>query len=438
MFNYTITLKYLDGPEEVINQNIASGRVQQTLSSERVLKWAYIKLEHIIFDIQDNTRTRIPEEVVFPTGQKFHSENCSVCHRFIVFEPTHRVEVANERVCSSCQRDYHRCACCLTWTLRTELTTRGFSLCPRCSPSYHVCTNCGCWIANTDEQPLCSRCRDREQQIIRERLINQHGCKKPPIFFPPTTTTAAPLLYLGAEIEVDCCSRDQDEYYQLAEDIISISKEETLCYVEHDSSLEHGLEIVTRPHTLAKYKVDFPYDALFDILHGRCRADDTITCGLHIHASNKFFGQALEFAQLKLLFLFERFWKHLFKISRRKQEQIDTWASRYGLVPTLDIRGRNLIQQIKAGRTNRYRALNLLPSTTTEFRLFQGTIIPARFLAALEFVDFICRLVQEKEPVELQELTWPVIRGTIENDERYQMLGLYIRECEGVSDECVS
>lgn len=166
--------------------------------------------------------------------------------------------------------------------------------------------------------------RHDEIKALPLRLANEH-----------------PYLLYGIEIEVEFDSRvvsiyDADDDYDEDDDnwkineILDKFSEITngLFVYEHDSSLDNGVELISRPCSYAYWTADSTVDMLkrgFDFLkeHGAL-TDQPIENGLHIHLSNKFFdkGESTksnpEQAYEGFDWLFQKFQPEIEKLGGRK------------------------------------------------------------------------------------------------------------------------
>ena len=135
------------------------------------------------------------------------------------------------------------------------------------------------------------------------------------------------------------------------------------------------------------------------------RSHQTQTCGLHIHVSRSAFGKdynAQEDVISRIIHFVEMHWNELLKFSRRTEENINRWASRYGISTT----AKDTYKNAKEKHYGRYVAVNLENYTTIEFRLFRGTLRYKTFLAALQLVDEICTTAIKLTDKELECMSW--------------------------------
>jgi hypothetical protein len=242
-----------------------------------------------------------------------------------------------------------------------------------------------------DDEPYCEYCAE---DVEDERVIHNYSYKPSRLYFDGCHYPEDGVLYLGIELEVDKGGEDKDH----AAKVLGILGDEYV-YVKTDGSLHDGFEIVTHPSTLSYHKTQ-PWDDAFEYLKD-CgyRSHDAGTCGLHVHLTRAVFSEA---AEGRLLYLVEKFWPQLVTFSRRTEEQLDKWATRYGLddgETPADLRA-------KARGRGRYYAVNLTNRSTIELRLFRGTLNVKTFFATIEFADYLAKTAINSSNEDVQHLTW--------------------------------
>jgi hypothetical protein len=76
-------------------------------------------------------------------------------------------------------------------------------------------------------------------------------------------------------------------------------------------------------------------------------------------------------------------WNELLKFSRRTEESINRWASRYGIADNTE----ETYKKAKSKGLGRYVAVNITNCNTIEFRMFRGTLRYKTFIATLQLVS---------------------------------------------------
>lgn len=224
----------------------------------------------------------------------------------------------------------------------------------------------------------------------------------------------------GVELEVDkgsdkCCTAS------------GVKSRLPYVYCKEDGSLSNGFEIVSHPASLDYHKSQNWQDTFQYLVDCGFRSHNTTTCGLHVHVNRDFFGDtsdAQDLGIMKVLYFVEKFWDNVVIISRRKREQLEQWANRYGLRngETPD----ELIQKAKRDGA-RYRAINLGNRNTIEFRIFRGTLKYSTFIATLEFVHAVTHYCADTTPQDLMLGSWDDFTNYVEMN-NYDSLVTYLRE----------
>ena len=104
----------------------------------------------------------------------------------------------------------------------------------------------------------------------------------------------------------------------------------------------------------------------------------------------------------RIVYFVENHWNELLKFSRRTEENINRWASRYGILTT----AQDTYKNAKSRRLGRYVAVNLENCDTVEFRLFRGTLNYKTFVATLQIIDEICTHAINLSDKEVEGLSW--------------------------------
>jgi len=268
-------------------------------------------------------------------------------------------------------------------------------ICENCADYYTYCYDCERIVHIDDAIAVdgCWYCQDCAPEEEGDGLLSYYY-KPTPVFFP----------YHDNSVELEIDHGYRSEFLERAE-----RKE---LYFKTDGSLSSsGVEIVSHPATLFYHKEALGWEDVLEIAR-QCdfRSHDAGNCGLHVHVNRSFLrgknGKKTEELNItKLLFIHERFFNKILKLSRRTQAQLNRWAKSYF--------GED--EEITAGKVNgiaknqnlgRYYMINLENVNTVEFRFFRGTLNPASFFAALEWVDFICRFVLDTSIAKIVRMKW--------------------------------
>lgn len=282
---------------------------------------------------------------------------------------------------------------------------------------------------------FCNECATDFKKVMGDDLSNYDPKKytiigahdNPSLKFSKYESEITPL-YLGVELEVDTqheASDDDDnededfdggyterthtKYANMA--LQTISADDYL-FVKRDGSLSSGFEMVSHPLTLSKHTKTMHWKEGFDLLTKLgYKSHNAGTCGLHIHINRDFFGTPANqmLGGAKLSYLMEKNWDAMMKFTRRTQYQLDRWArkgdtiTRVSRERSVEVNGvKKKIKPILSSafryaypRRNKYVALNTIHRATFEFRIFRGTLNHETFMATLQLVDNMARIVKD-------------------------------------------
>lgn len=184
--------------------------------------------------------------------------------------------------------------------------------------------------------------------------------------------------FLGLEMEFHRCGESDERADHIIADLNKI------VYAKHDGSLHNGMEFVTHPCTPKFHLQNIDYGAFFgrvQSLNGQSGANS----GLHIHVNRNFFSSNEAIA--KVVRFAENNFKTLMQFSGRTDED-SNWCAKYGYT----VKELASIYQVAQDSGQKYRAVNLRPNHTIEFRMFRSTQDVSRIHAYIQFVDVITDL----------------------------------------------
>lgn len=339
---------------------------------------------------------------------------CTECGELI--HKDYAIRYDYEWYCGECAEDtLDRCDDCGEYIGAYDgyWTHDGRHICDCCrDDNYYFCRDCDelyhtdeiIWDDDTDE-PYCRYCYNERQR----RPIQNYHYKPTPIFYHEKYTPDDDL-FMGIELEIDRGGEDDDNA-QILLDTMNSDKDHI--YIKHDGSINNGFEIVSHPCTLGYHANEMKWEKLMEnALRMGYRSHDTATCGLHVHVNRNFFGYTYDEQDKnisKVLYFVENNWNAILRFTRRKESDIDHWASRYGIE-------RNVEETYKKakGDWNRYRCINLQNEHTIEFRIFRGTLRHATFIATLQFVHALCNLSLSVGYADIEKMDWYTFTRTID------------------------
>lgn len=350
---------------------------------------------------------------------------CDNCESLIDTHDSHIATVRTYRgditVCEDCIDEYCKCSFCGEYVDRHNITFVDINTvaCDECAENLIQCHECRVIVSIDDsgydeynDVYLCLYCWHTSQTSF----LHDYLYKPSPIFYGdiPEGKTSTPF-YVGLELEID----DGDDTNSCARELDAITD---AIYLKTDSSLNHGIEIVTHPCTIDYHLNIMPYDRICDVARNYgFLSHNTETCGLHIHVNRDYFGSSVNTQDLqiaKLLILMDHMWDELVTFSRRSSYQLDNYAQKnnfkhevgepFATIPY------KLVEQKALGR---YQALNITNEHTIEFRFFRGTLNVDTIKAAIQLVHAMCKYVKGHSLATVQTTNWNHLRSTFTDKE---------------------
>lgn len=354
-----------------------------------------------------------------PLCEECYEDNyciCDECGEIILVSDS---QYKNDWVyCEECfNNNFSKCDRCGEYEPVDDMhdISNGQVVCDYCYREYYVtCNSCGDIIDIDDsvyddyeQEYYCRDCYNSD------RAINDYYYKPEPIFYGDNDN-----MFMGIELEIDGAGEDREN----ADELLTIDGYSRI-YCKHDGSLDDGFEIVSHPCTLEYHCNNMEWQKIMEkSINMGYRSHDARTCGLHIHISKKALGRDYEEIDKtigNILYFVEKFWDKMLKLSRRTQDQLDQWASRYGL--TEGEKPKDMLDKAKSNG-NRYKAINLLPSNTIEFRLYRGTLKYNTFIATLQLTKHIAQISGYLSHEEMELITWSDFVESIKNEEYTELL----------------
>ena len=343
-------------------------------------------------------------------------------------------EVNGERYCSHCIETYFvTCSHCAGYVYQDDAISDDYTdYCQACYNTHYTrCSDCNRIIYRGDAHyphstnaPYCCECYDNNDDDYDDDddnngdFIHGYNYKPAPEFYGTGNR------FFGVELEIDKGGTNSSK----AEKLFDIANQHyEHIYIKTDGSLYNGLEIVTHPMSLEYHQLEMPWKELMDkALELGYYSHQTTTCGLHIHVSRSGFSSNhahQEECISRVLYIVERFWEELLRFSRRTEEQLKKWASRYGYKS----RPLDILDSAKNASNGRYTCVNLQNRDTIEFRIFRGTLHYNTLIATLQLVNEICDMAVLLSDEEVAQLGWPDFAERIDA-EKYPELVTYLKE----------
>jgi len=335
------------------------------------------------------------------------TENCFYCGEVFPTEDLRSVD--SHLICEDCQDNILSCSRCgVNFLSDNNAGTDAHPLCVECREAFYTfCSRCDSlitldeayYIGSDDSGPYCEYCyaAEERERYEDETYIHEYSYK-PKVHFLGNDSNR----FIGLELEIE---------YQKSESAAkSILEAANLMdehiYIKNDSSLNSGMEIVSHAATVSYHLHKFPWPQILQTavsLH--FKSNDTGTCGLHLHVNRDSFSDDTEEADYKIglvLLFVEHFWPEMVCFSRRNEKSLTKWASRNGYNEDSKL----LLNHAKKLEQGRYSCINLCPSSTIEWRIFNGTLNLNTLYATIELVDEVCRLADELDDYAINRLSW--------------------------------
>lgn len=315
----------------------------------------------------------------------------------------------------------------VSYTYISKIISDGLPKCSDCGMSdfskYKESSNT--FTTKNNNIILCNQCEDYYQRanvdfekfIFNKYKVAGHRETKP-LVFEKFNSEATPL-YMGVELETDTHgngnsddSEDDDNYDTTYNDdehdrnanlVLQTISSDDLVFAKHDGSLESGFEMVSQPITLAKHITKVNWKKGFEVLEKLgYKSHNTSSCGMHVHVNRDFFGKSRVIQNInasKIAYLFTNLANDLIRFTRRKDYNLNRWAGIQNIHYVLNgVKTKKALQsafrRVYPSR-QKYLALNTMHDNTYEFRIFRGTLNYNTFVATLQLVDNMCRMVKD-------------------------------------------
>lgn len=356
---------------------------------------------------------------------------CEDCHHYFVGDSCDVHDRYGDEiiVCENC-RDYNYCQCdeCGEW----HHENNGHSvddynwICDSClEDGWHICERCDTWHREEDMHEddsgdwYCDECWCGEDG---ENLIGYHDnrgdCGYNAVgtyymeFLNETSRLDDPTI--GVENEIAGAGESSCNAGQIRE---QVGEEYIICST--DSSLRgQGFELVSCPADLYNHKNTINWEDGFRKARSLgYTSHDNGLCGLHTHLDRTFFAdESQDDVETKFVIVFRNnlWWlKNFSRRDDRNPNRDEPWyycepnGNRYlSLEDKFDkesLGHKRFMDKLK--EKDHYLAINFTHTNTIELRLFRGTLKYNTFIATLEFVDMLARLIKGKTNEEATEIT---------------------------------
>lgn len=364
-----------------------------------------------------------------PITERYHKcEHCGEYHKSTIYEAM--VDGEFIEICETCRNDeFFQCDVCGDIIINSE--NNGEDICNRCDDNTELCNGCGeriatdeaicceldgeyycesCYCDNFVSCDICGSVIDRNDSHYDDGDSYCDECWRDSpesvildYDYSPRFPNYGEERRFGVEIEVEGSRSCASSLRDLFEDSI---------YMKHDGSLDNGFEIVTMPFLFCDI-LDIASRAAAEANNLGLRGDND-TCGIHVHVSKEGIRD-IEGTTGKLLLLFSIHSDNIEKFARRNCER---WAKISK--KSSDQLQSDLKESLRDEKNTRYRAINLQPSKTIEFRIFKGTTNKDTVRAILQFVNSVIDYCEEASWSDVECNEWKDIFKSKVNDPNYK------------------
>lgn len=318
-----------------------------------------------------------------------YATTCYECGDLIDRDQANYIGSRGYYVCDGCLSDgYSYCEDCGEYHRNDDVyTSCGRTICSDCAPYndyWHYCEECDTYVyedAWDYDSETCLDCIRVPRRSDNARVRSYHGDEPHMKYFGKYGDV---FKGMGIELEIDRSYSDAVQKQYCLNELDELFGDRA--YFKYDGSLNNGIEIVTLPHTIDAF-FELPWKEVLEVCVNRGYSSHEIgTCGLHVHLSRELFGDDEETQSdniAKLMQFYNIYWDDILKISRRTNEQVSRWASKYPTVRKNTLK-KWATKKDRYGR--RYMAVNVTNDNTVEIRINRGTLKLSTFLATCDFV----------------------------------------------------
>lgn len=213
--------------------------------------------------------------------------------------------------------------------------------------------------------------------------------------------------FIGIELEFHSCGESD----RTADRIIGPMN--NVIYAKHDGSLHDGIEFVTHPCTPEYHLNDMDWNNFIQRLVDN-NGNAGCGAGIHMHVNRNYFKDNLCIA--RMVRFIENHHDTILHMSNRTDSDRN-WCEKYRYT-VKEIRS---IFKYAQNSGAKYRALNLCPAHTIEFRMFRSTVNISRLKAYIQFVDALTSVANMQS---IKYIGWSHIRRQAEKRGYTELINL--------------
>lgn len=213
--------------------------------------------------------------------------------------------------------------------------------------------------------------------------------------------------FIGIELEYHHCGESDSR----ADRIISSLAE--VIYAKHDGSLNDGMEFVTHPCTPKVHLLGIDWGGFMTRLKD-CGGQASEGSGIHMHVNRNFFKNELCIARM-IRFIENHHDTILYMSNRDSNDR--NWCEKYRYT----VKELRSIFHVAQESNAKYRALNLCPRHTIEFRMFRSTTDVPTLYAYIQFIDVLTSVANMES---IPYIGWSHIRNLAKKRKYKELLDL--------------
>lgn len=269
--------------------------------------------------------------------------------------------------------------------------------CLSCALRFRYCPNCGLMLLRTSmRNDSCRPCFKENPELAGySTRVDTSGLENG-------------KRYFGVELETELSNPTEANLKAKLIEIDDLLGDDVI--MKHDGSLDHGIEIVTKP--LTKEKQYLLWEKFLTQRPKGLTSWDSSRCGLHIHVSRT--GLTEETIAKAVCFCNSYGnKKFVYVLSGRKDNNYAKYKAK-----AIETAGR-------AGE--RHEAINLCNQNTIEFRMFKGTLKKESVFKNIEFCDAILEFAAQPDITLTQAMSRSsFVRFVKHNEEKWPHLMAFI------------
>lgn len=329
---------------------------------------------------------------------------CAYCGYKYHKHSLHTNNYNGQTICANCLENRKECSICHNYY--TELSYNKLMkiyTCDNCKQYITTCTGCNKPFIRTDNYNQCHTCL--QKTVSLSASINNYSFV-PQLFFNKLPHETTKVFY-GFENEMQNITNN---YNETTFNFIPKNFKQTELYLKSDSSIDHGVEIVSHPFTFKAFQA-VDWSKLFTRKTSRHRS-----CGMHVHISKNAFTRLHLFKVIRFIYDYPDF---LTFIAERASNHYCHKLDKNTMV-------RNA-KNYKERVGEKYDQVNIQKRNTVEFRFFANANKEETLRKNIEFLDALYYFTKLKGLRSTERLS-EFIKYVEYNQEVYPNLYMFMKK----------